>query len=74
MVQNHMDGFSSVYSPAPQAYFIDKDDLSRRFEKVLNHVPDNEAMHWLDRQSAFDPDCWIVETERKSGIPRLIDG
>ncbi|MEM7465097.1 MAG: DUF1491 family protein [Pseudomonadota bacterium] len=72
VVHNHLDGTCSVYSQAPQAIFADEPDLDRRFEKVQDHVAEDQAAEWLGKQSSFDPDCWIVETERKNGTPDLL--
>ncbi|MGI9400908.1 MAG: DUF1491 family protein [Rhizobiaceae bacterium] len=72
IVHNHLDGTCSVYSQAPHAIFVDEPDLDRRFEKILNQVTEAAASEWLDRQVSFDPDCWVVETERKDGEPELL--
>lgn len=72
VVHNHLDGTFCVYSQAPQAVFMDEPNLDRRFEKVHDHVGEDTASEWLDRQVSFDPDCWIVETERKTGEPAML--
>lgn len=72
VVQNHLNGNCTVWAPAPQTAFMDADlPAGRLFEKVKDAVAEVEARQWLDRQISFDPDCWIVETERRSGEPDL---
>ena len=34
IIHNHLDGTCSVYSQAPQAIFVEEDNLDRRFEKI----------------------------------------
>lgn len=72
VVHNHLDGTCSVYSQAPQAIFAEETNLDRRFEKIHDQVTENSAAEWLDRQVTYDPDCWVVETERKNGEPELL--
>ena len=64
VIHNRLDGFFSLYGPAPSASFGD-DDLSRRFECLHDGVPEPEIAQTLKRQTDFDPDCWIVEIERR---------
>lgn len=67
IVHLHMDGTCTIHAPAPQAMFDEADLGGRRFETVLEAVEEDKARQWLDRQIAFDSDCWIVESERRSG-------
>ena len=73
VVHAHGEGRCSVWAPAPQTVFGDEvNPYERRFEKVKEDIPEAEARDWLDRQVSFDPDCWIVETERRGGEPDLL--
>ncbi|MFZ1813233.1 MAG: DUF1491 family protein [Rhizobiaceae bacterium] len=69
---DHLDGYCSLYAPAPQA--LVEEGQSQRIFELVEGVTDRQAMlDYLERQIRFDPDCWILETERKSGVPLLID-
>ena len=72
LVHTHRDGSCSVYAPAPQALASDDLPGGRTFELVHERVTQQAAQEWLDRQIAFDSDCWIVETERGEGTPGLL--
>lgn len=65
VVHNRLDSTYTVYSPAPQTVFEAGETTERRFEKVADAVGEEEIRAYLDRQVSFDPDCWIVETERR---------
>lgn len=70
VVQDHLDGTLSVYGPAPQSQA--DADPGRSFELAHDRVEASQARDWLERQVRFDPDCWIVETERREGAPTLV--
>ncbi len=72
VVHTHFDRSCTVYAPAPQSEFGAGDAAARKFEPALVAVSDSEARAFLDRQIAFDMDCWIVETERRDGDPPLL--
>ena len=55
-----------VYGPAPQS-FVEEGLSERRFERVREAVPEDEANLYLERQRDFDPDLWIVETRSGRG-------
>jgi hypothetical protein len=65
VVHNRPDRTVSVYAPAPQAVFGLGESAERRFELVREAVSEAELRDYLDRQVAFDSDCWIVETQRR---------
>ena len=65
VVHNRLDTTYSIYAPAPQSFFEEGDVSDRRFERVVEGVGEDEMRTYLDRQIAFDPDCWIVEIERR---------
>ena len=70
VVQNHLDGTASLFGPAPQAMFIET-ETGRLFEKVLTAVPMSEIDAYIGKQTAFDPDLWVIETESGEGEPSL---
>jgi len=72
VVQDHLDGMVSVYGPAPQSMARSDTPYGRPFELALDRADAITAREWLERQVRFDPDCWIVETERRTGAPSLI--
>ena len=67
IVHRRQDGLQTVHAPAPQSFFEGTDSGERKFETALQDVEETEAAQWLDKQVAFDPDCWIVECERRTG-------
>lgn len=70
VVHNHLDGTASLYGPAPQAIF-DEPQSGRQFEKVLERSVTIDVDAYLEKQIAFDPDLWIIETESGEGDPSL---
>lgn len=74
IVHNRLDASYTVYAPAPQAAFEPGADGDRRFEQVAEGVDEAQLRTYLDRQIAFDSDCWIVEVERRDTpvFPKII--
>ncbi|MEM7290373.1 MAG: DUF1491 family protein [Pseudomonadota bacterium] len=70
VIHNHLDQTATLYGPAPQAIF-DQPQSGRQFEKVLDKCPQSEIDVYLEKQVAFDPDLWIIETESGEGSPNL---
>ena len=65
IVQNNLNGYLNLYSPAPQSLMDDNDD--RKLECRLENVNQEEIDSYLEKQKKFDPDLWIIETESGSG-------
>lgn len=65
VAHNRLDATYSIYAPAPQTAFEAGEADDRRFERVADGVDEQELRQYFDRQVKFDPDCWIVETERR---------
>jgi hypothetical protein len=67
---DRLDGRATLYGPLPQS-------LAAQFERGVERVfarthaaewiDSNEADRRLERESAFDPDVWIVEVEDREG-------
>lgn len=70
VIHNHLDGTGTLYGPAPQAY-LDEPESGRCFEILLQSAPMSDVETALDKQKAFDPDLWIIETEAGEGTPSL---
>lgn len=68
VVQVLDNGNVDVFGPAPQS-ILSGEDGDRQFERVLSNASQQEADGYLDRQSRFDPDLWIVETQ--SGLDKI---
>ncbi len=66
---NRLDGSADLYSPAPQAAFDEAQPTDRAFAAALKKLPAPEAdvEAYLARETRFDPDVWIVETEDRGG-------
>ena len=71
IAHNRLDATYSVYAPAPQSAFDAGEATERRFERVAEAIGEEEMRRYLDRQVDFDPDCWIVEIERRDPPPFL---
>lgn len=67
IVQNHLNGLFTLYSPAPQAMFEDAESGDRKFELALTNVDEQEIDAYLEKQKKFDTDLWVVETESGKG-------
>ena len=65
---DRLDGTGTLYGPAAQASYSD-DNLERAFSRLHKgetmEREDIEAK--LEREITFDPDCWIIEVEERSG-------
>ena len=70
IIHNHLDGNACLYAPAPQS-LVEREDGERCFERVLERQQGEKIDQYLEKQRAFDPDLWIVETESGSGEPSL---
>lgn len=66
---NRLDGMADLYGPAPQATFDEAQPSDRAFSASLKAQPAPEAdvETYLARETRFDPDVWIVETEDREG-------
>ena len=70
--QNHLDGTWSLYAPLPQALAAEEVGVGRSFECVIKSAGEDAVQAYLERQIRFDSDCWIVETERRTGMPSFV--
>jgi len=66
---NRLDGTADLYGPAPQAAFDEAHPADRAFSAPLKAqpAPEAEVETYLSRETRFDPDVWIVETEDRAG-------
>ncbi len=64
---DRLDGFSALYSPAPQSEA--REGMDRLFTRV--HAEDwlenSKVEAKLSREISFDSDLWIVEVEERQG-------
>lgn len=67
IVHNHLNGWQSLYSPAPQALLDEPEGDDRKFECALDTVNQEDIDAYLEKQKRFDPDLWVIETESGSG-------
>ncbi len=70
IIHNHLNGSACLYAPAPQS-LVEREDGERCFERVLENQQTGLVEQYLEKQRAFDPDLWIIETESGSGSPSL---
>lgn len=67
---NRLDGSADLYAPAPQIAIAAGDADDRRFERVLEAVPEPDVSARLASEARFDSDLWIVEIDdRSAGVP-----
>ena len=59
---------ANVYAPAPQMFAVESGSGERLFEERLRQAGPQEVGEFLDRQVKFDPDCWIVEIEKRTEL------
>jgi hypothetical protein len=66
---NRLDGTADLYGPAPQAAFDETRPADRAFSLCLKvqPAPEPDVEAFLGRETRFDPDVWIVETEDRAG-------
>ena len=68
---DRLDGTADLYGPAPQTAF-DEARPHRLFQKLS---PDKATSVEIDarlvREIKFDPDCWIIDVEDRTGQARL---
>jgi hypothetical protein len=66
---SRLDGTAEVFAPAPQTVFDEARPSDRVFAPALKSQPasDADAEAYLARQIKFDPDCWVVEVEDRTG-------
>jgi hypothetical protein len=71
---SRLDGTADLYGPAPQATFDEAHPADRAFSAPLKvqPAPEPDVEAYLARETRFDPDVWIVETEDRAGR-HLID-
>ena len=62
---------ATVYAPAPQMFAAESGSGERLFEERLKEAGPQEVSEFLDRQVKFDPDCWIVEIEKRTALVSL---
>jgi hypothetical protein len=61
--QRFRDGLETLYGPAPQSFFDEKESGERLFEIRLERGRHEDAAAVLDREIKFDGDLWVVELE-----------
>jgi hypothetical protein len=66
---NRLDGTADLYAPAPQAAFDEARPTDRAFSAPLKAqpAPEGDVEAYLARETRFDPDVWIIETEDRAG-------
>jgi hypothetical protein len=70
---SRLDGTASLFGPAPAGLHEARED--RRWQMCLDRevMPEAEADAYLERQTGFDPDVWIVAVEDRQGRHFLDD-
>ena len=69
-----LDGRADLYGPAPQSLVPIEDPAiagGRLFERLMTGEAEGVVDERLARERRFDPDCWIVECEDRSGTALL---
>lgn len=68
---NRLDGHLSIYGPAIAGAYGADGDRQWSIATRAASVSDVEAVDFFSKQSAIDPDFWIVEIESPSGEAHL---
>lgn len=58
---DHLDGTSSLYTPAPMA--SRKDDASLVFQRRFHRAEPAKVRDRIEREIEFDPDLWVVSLD-----------
>lgn len=64
---NHLDGHSTILGRGTLS------DGRRGWLKGADHVTDQDADRYIERQIKFDPDLWVIEVEDRQGRHFLDD-
>lgn len=67
LLVDHLDGYVSLFTPAPAARRGDDDYADRVFERRFDHVEPERARDRIKREADFDPDLWVIELELRRG-------
>lgn len=65
---DRLDGSGTLYGPAPQT-MAENEDGGRRFVRLhtAETIENNLIRDRLTKETKFDPDCWIIDVEDRSG-------
>ena len=69
-IVNRLDGTATLYGPAPQTAIDDENSGERAFTVIVGRdgpAPEADIEAKLQRETRFDPDLWIVESEDRAG-------
>lgn len=68
---NRLDGTSLLFGPAPAG--LDGLETERRWTPCLGQEGSEDAVveSFLERETRYDPDVWIVEVESRDGAHHL---
>lgn len=64
---NRLDGSVSLWGPAPAGMDAMSSDRVWTLCHESGQVSEADADAYLSRQTSFDPDIWVVETEDREG-------
>ena len=68
IVHNKGLNLSDLYGPAPQMFLEDINPSERFFELLHKELSELEVSEKLDKQINFDPDCWVIELEKRDQL------
>jgi hypothetical protein len=67
-------GKVQLFSPAAQQYYQDERPQDRLFSMVETVSSDEDINKFVDKETRFDPDFWLVELEiDTNGLPLPFD-
>ena len=71
IVHNKISNFIDLYGPAPQMFLEESNPSERYFELLHKEINESEVKENLDKQIRFDPDCWVVELEKRDQLTSI---
>ena len=71
IVHSKSSSSNDLYGPAPQMFLEDANPSERYFEMLHKEIDERHLKEKLDKQISFDPDCWIVELEKREELSSI---
>lgn len=70
---SRLDGSAALFGPAPAG--LSGSDFDRRWVSLLGDgfAPEGDSQRYLERETRYDSDLWIVEVEDRQGRDFLGD-
>lgn len=67
VMHNKLNGTYDLYGPAPQVFLTEGEEADRPFELIFQSTDQQLVDEYMSKQTNFDPDLWLIETESGNG-------